>query len=46
MMFGTYETLGEREKVTGFQRGVAETMQDYFFWRFWRIRGVGVRMGC
>ncbi|KAH6613724.1 Alpha/Beta hydrolase protein [Chaetomium sp. MPI-SDFR-AT-0129] len=29
MVFGTYATLGEREKVTEFQREVAETMQDY-----------------
>jgi carboxylesterase type B len=29
MVFGTYETLGKREEVTGFQREVAERMQDY-----------------
>ncbi|KAK4149859.1 lipase 1 [Chaetomidium leptoderma] len=29
MLFGTYETLGERGAVTGFQKEVAERMQDY-----------------
>ncbi|KAK3305287.1 Alpha/Beta hydrolase protein [Chaetomium strumarium] len=29
MVFGTFETLGEREKVTEYQREVARRMQDY-----------------